>query len=113
MRTNIVGKYERQLRSTRKEAIYLFDHVFPLPSPMHQGVLNQLRGIGFVAALLHGRPTDYSSGLGKVRNEGPAIKAVSRERCDVRRLDLLLVPVLLDGLGVVAGDVEGDLCGTV
>ena len=109
MRTNIVGKYTRQLRSTRKETIYLFDHVFPLRPPTHQGLLYQPGGVRFVASLLHGRPTDYPPGVGKIINKCPAIKAVSRERCDVRRLDLLLVPVLLDGLGVVAGDVEGDL----
>jgi|ERR1039457_886130 hypothetical protein len=107
------AEYSRQIRSTRKEAVYLFDHILPLAPIAHERCLNELRRAGFVAALLNCGPADYAPGLRQVVRKCPAIKLVPRERSDVRRLDLLLVSILLNCLGILSGNVECDLRGAV
>ena len=74
-----IAKYERTLRSSRKEAIYFIDHVFSPGSIALQGVLNELRGVRLVAAFLNGGPADYPPGLRKIISKCPAIKLVPRQ----------------------------------
>src|ERR1700728_1649527 len=101
--------YTRQLRRSRREAIYLRDHIFSLGSISLQRGFYELCGVGLVAALLDRGPADHPASLREIVNERPAIKAVAGQRGDVRRLHVFLIPVLLDRFGILAADVETDL----
>ena len=73
--------------------------------------------MGFLAGAFDvgvaGEPDD----LGMIVNESPAIRGISGKRRDALGADFLRVfvpaPIIRDGLGVLARDVEGDLRGAV
>ena len=68
---------------------------------------------GAFAGGVAGEP-DY---LGAVVHEGPAIEGISGKRSDAFGAEFFWVfnptPIVCDGLGILAGDVESDLRGAV